>query len=219
MTIDTLVRMFLSAYLYYAGLNIDDMMLKRKMLDAKLDYMRKLRDIAAALIMTAQINFDDFSLHQILGDLLQLNKRLSDKAHAAQCEALGKQQSQKLDENFDDVLAIEARTSTSLRRSSHFIEPELDEMCHVLVILPENPHDLYDIEDDEDAMIERINDVVSSMNLTCTNCVSSRSPVCVLVGLARPIDIALFVKRHGGQMMYNFTNKTFDMPSEGNISS
>lgn len=215
MTIDTLVRMFLSAYLYYAGLNIDDMMLKRKMLDAKLDYMRKLRDIAAALIMTAQINFDDFSLRQILGDLLQLNERLSDKAYAGKCEELGKQQSQKLDENFDDVLAIEARTSASLRRSSHFTDPESHELTNLIIFLPENPSDMYDISDNEETTIERINNVVTSMNLKCTNCVGERSPVCVLIGLARPIDIALFVKNHGGQMMYNFTNKRFDMFSEG----
>lgn len=219
MKIGSFVRMFLSAYLHFSGLNIDNVMLKRKMLDAKLDYMRKLRDIAAALIMTAQINFDDFSLDQILGDLLQLNERLSDKAHAAQCEALGKQQSQKLDENFDDVLAIEARTSASLRRSSHFIEPESHELTNVIIFLPENPCDVDDVEGYEDAMIERINEFVESMNLTCTNCVSRRSPVCVLIGLVRPIDIAIFVKNHRGQMMYNFTNKTFDMPSEGNISS
>jgi len=218
MTIDNFVRMFLSAYLCFAGLNIDKMMLKRKMLDAKLDYMRKLRDVAAALIMTAQINFDDFSLQQILGDLLQLNERLSDKAYAAKCEDLGKQQSQQLDDNFDDVLAIEARTSASLRRSSNFIDPESHEFTNVIIFLPENPYDLYDIEHEEE-MIERINDVVSSMNLMCTNCVGERSPVCVLVGFARPIDIALFVKKYRGQMMYNFTNKSFDMPSEGNISS
>lgn len=214
MKIYNFVSMLLSASLYYAGLSIDDNMLKRKMLDAKLDYLRKLRDIAAALIMTAQINFDEFSLQQILGDLLQLNERLSDKAYAEKCEALAKKQSQKLDENFDDVIAIEARTTASLRRSNHFIEPELDEMCHVLVILPENPYDQYDIEGDEDAMIECINDVVASMNLTCTNCVGGRSPVCVLIGLARPIDIALFVKNHRGEMMYNFTNKRFNCLDE-----
>lgn len=218
MKIYNFVSMLLSAYLYYAGLSIDDNMLKRKMLDAKLDYMRKLRDVAAALIMTAQINFDDFSLQQILGDLLQLNERLSDKAHAAKCEELGKQQSQKLDENFDEVISIEARTSASLRRSSHFIEPESHELTNLIIFLPENPCDVDDVEGYEDAMIERINEFVESMNLTCTNCVSRRSPVCVLVGLVRPIDIAIFVKNHGGQMMYNFTNKRFDMSSEENVT-
>lgn len=219
MTIDNFVRIFLSAYLYFSGLKIDEMTLKRKMLDAKLDYMRKLRDVAAALVMTAQINFDDFSLHKILGDLLQLNERLSDKAYAAKCEDLGKQQSQQLDENFDDVIAIEARNSASLRRRSHFIDPASHELTNLIIFLPENPFDVDDVEGYEDAMIERINEFVESMNLTCTNCVSRRSPVCVLVGLVRPIDIAIFVKNHGGQMMYNFTNKTFDMSSDGKISS
>jgi len=207
-------RMFLDTSMHYSGLLFRNKKLEQDLNDAKLDYVRKFRDVCASLMVTAKIDFRRYDLFEIAGDMLQQDTRLSDDAYRAQCAALGREHCQELDENFEEVSSVDARKIEKPRDHSGFVDPESREPTELIIFLPENPCDVDDVEGYEDAMIERINEVVEPMNLRCMSCLVRHSPVCVFVGVVRPVDVALFVKQHRGKMMHNFTPKKFDMFSE-----
>ncbi|MGY6567784.1 MAG: hypothetical protein ACXIVE_02205 [Salinarimonas sp.] len=203
--------------MYYSELLFHKKELGKNLNDAKVDHMRKFRDVCATLMVTAKTDFTKYDLFEIAGDMLQQDSRLSDNDYRAQCAELGKEHAQKLDENFDEVSSIDVNKVENTLDRSGVVDPESREFTDLIIFLPEHPCDVDDVEGYEDAMIERINELVEPMNLTCTNCLVGHSPVCVLIGVARPVDVALFVKRHRGKMMYNFTNKKFDMFSKENF--
>ena len=209
--------MFINTSMYYSELLFHKKELGKNLNDAKVDHMRKFRDVCATLMVTAKTDFMKYDLFEIAGDMMQQYSRLSDNDYRAQCAELGKEHAQKLDENFEEVSSIDARNVHSPRDRTGFVDPESREDTDLIIFLPEHPCDVDDVEGYEDAMIERINEFVEPMNLRCMSCLVGHSPVCVFVGVARPVDVALFVKRHRGKMMRNFTTKKFDMFSEGNF--
>ncbi len=174
--------------------------------EAKIDYERKSRDVFAAIVKTANIEIDEDNLFAYVGDFMNANQRLRDPDYAQKCAERGKTNEAALDFAFDKVASIEERMSDSLTMMSGNIDPYFDVKTNLLIVMPQNPCPTDDLCGDEEAIIARINSIVKNMNLICTNCVSDKSPVCILIGCAQPNDIALFVKSNRGKMIFNVTN-------------
>jgi hypothetical protein len=200
------VKMMIVSQAYFLMLMADWRFMQKNHDDAKLDYERKSRDVSAAIIKTANIEIDEDNLFAYVGDFMNVNQRLRDPDYAQKCAELGKTNEAALDFAFDKVASIEERFSDSLTMMSGNIDPYFGVKTNLLIVMPQNPCPTDDLCGDEEAIIARVNSAVKDMNLICTNCVSDKSPVCILIGCVQPNDIALFVKSNRGNMIFNVTN-------------
>jgi len=204
------IKMMLASKAHRIQLLIDWRSVRQKHDDAKLDYERKKRDVSASVVKTSGIEIDDNNLFEYLGDFIGSKQRLCDPIYASECAARGKLHEVELEFAFDNVISIEKRMDRSLNMTNGDIDPLFDVKTNIMIVLPQNPCDTDDLDGDDDAVIMRIDSVVNALNLICTNCVSGKSPVCILIGCVKPIDVALFVKNNGGKMIFNVTNILHD---------
>jgi len=206
MSVVKAVKLMIASQAYFIQLITEWGFIKQKRDNANLDYERKSRDVSAAIMKAANIEINEDNLFEYLGDFINAKQRVRDRDYARKCAELGKAHESELDFAFHNVVSIEEHLSDNPAMIDGNIDPFFDVKTNLLVVMPQNPCPTDDLNGDEEAIIARVNSVVNEMNLICTNCVSDKSPVCILIGCAQPIDIALFVKSNRGKMIFNVTD-------------
>ena len=158
------------------------------------------RDIKAAIMSVANFDLSKYHPRAIAMALRDVAESFEDFGYYANCLLRSENLGGALDNALDEVRSIDADVRSIDKYAHNMTHTEFIIAMPLIVILPYNPVPLGANEQ------ERINKLVWRMNLKCQHAVGRGSSVCVLTGTARPADIAGFVEKHDGVMMWDRRN-------------
>jgi hypothetical protein len=144
----------------------------------------------------------------VLGDLINMPERLSNKEYATMCRALGEKQEGALDEAYEAAQNFDERLHAHRPPVDRaFTISEKNELQDLMVVLPENPVEDKDIANrDYDEIHLHVNEIVYPLGLYCVKCATEKLNICILIGFTKPNYIEEFVNAWNGSMIRNRTS-------------
>lgn len=178
----------------------------------EIDYM------LIALMRTVGIDLTRHDPQKVLGALVEVCERLGGDVHTKRLMNSGAALLDRFAEILDQVKSGSDRFEATGTEEILVVDPSVSDPTDVIVVLQKNPAGEAGIDD---AMAgqstgDTVGAVANRFGLRRYTHISSRNPVCVLVGEVRPIDIADFVERHDGVIVHNRSNGRFKGPSMTN---
>lgn len=182
---------------------------------------RELASIAVALIKTAGLDLTRHDPQLILGALRWVVERLDGQRHDARLMKAGEELLDPFIETLAKVKSGTAHAGEKAIDAVMVIDPQETKPTDLLVVLQKNPVG-YANGGDESAgqsVGDQIDALAQRLGLKRYTHVNPRNPVCVLVGKARPIDLADLIDRHDGVILRNASGGRFSGPTPPQASS
>jgi len=177
--------------------------------------------MAVALCKTAGFDLTRHDPQRILGALRQVVERLDGKRHDARLMKAGEELLDQFIETLAQVKSGTAHAGVKAIDSDLVIDPQETKPTDLLVVLQKNPVG-YANGGDESAgqpVGDQIDALAQRLGLKRYTHVNQRNPVCVLVGEARPIDLADLIESHDGVLLRNASDGRFRGPPPPQASS
>lgn len=168
-----------------------------------------------ALMRTVGIDLTRHDPQKVLGALVEVCERLDGDVHTRRLMNSGAALLDRFAEILDQVKSGSDPFETSGTEGILVVDPSVSDPTDVIVVLQRNPIGEAGIDDEMAGQStgDTVGAVANRFGLRRYTHISSRNPVCVLVGEVRPIDIADFVERHDGVIVHNRSNGRFKGPS------
>jgi len=168
-----------------------------------------------ALMRTVGIDLTRHDPQKVLGALVEVCERLDGDVHNRRLMNSGAALLDRFAEILDQLKSGSDRFEATGTDGILVVDPSLSDPTDVIVLLQRNPVGEAGIGDEMAGQStgDTVGAVANRFGLRRYTHVSSRNPVCVLVGEVRPIDIADFVERHDGVIVHNRSNGRFKGPS------
>ena len=186
--------------------------LKSREEHSKITHEKNIRDVSASVMRASQSDLSDCDYSTILGGIIKMRHQLNDHEYAAECHDLGEKHEQALDEAYEAISNLDERLFALRPHATRvFTESEKLAPHNVIVILPENPlNDESDLNFDYNELPLQIDKTVEHLGLYCLHCKTDEFPVCILIGVAIPMDIENFVDAWNGQIVRNKMSYVWD---------
>ena len=168
-----------------------------------------------ALMRTVGIDLTRHDPQKVLGALVEVCERLDGEVHTRRLMNSGAALLDRFAEILNQLKSGSDPFKTSGKEGILIVDPGVSDPTDVIVVLQKNPIGEAGINDEMAGQStgDRVDAVANRFGLRRYTHISSRNPVCVLVGEVRPIDIADFVERHDGVIVHNRSNGRFKGPS------
>ncbi|MGY6567782.1 MAG: hypothetical protein ACXIVE_02195 [Salinarimonas sp.] len=175
---------------------------------------RETRDLAIAFFKTVGIELTPRNLVIVLGAMGKMAEWLRD---ARQQDRLRKSGEALIDQFTAILEAVKTgpdHVDPMIMKDGLLVDPQSSTPVDMLVILQKNPVDAAGIDGttSDQSVRDRIDAAADRHGLKRYTHISSRNPVCVLVGEVAPNAIASFVDHHVGLMVRNRSGGTFRGP-------
>jgi len=175
---------------------------------------RETRDLAIALFKTVGIELTPHNLAVVLGTMRKAADWIND---ARQRDRLRKSGEALIDQFTAILEAVKTgpdHVDPMIMNDGLLVDPQSSTPIDMLVILQKNPVDAAGVDGttSDQSVRDRIDAAADHHGLKRYTHISSRNPVCVLVGEVAPNAIASFVDQHVGLMVRNRSGGTFRGP-------
>jgi hypothetical protein len=189
--------------------------LQRKKAADEIALDREVRDVAIALLKAVGIDLTEHDFEKMLGAAAEMADRLQSGRDDDRLRKRGKEFEERFANAFAEVKAGPRHTDPITIDEGLLVDPHATSPVDLFVVLQKNP---VETSPNGDATSDRstrdqIDAVASHLGLKRYTHISSRNPVCVLVGKVKPTDIARFVDEHDGVMLRNNSGGTFKGPN------
>lgn len=181
----------------------------------------ELATMAVALFKTAGFDLTRHDPQLILGALIGVVERLNAKRHDARLMKAGEKLLEQFIETLAQVKSGAAHAGEKAIDAGMVIDPQETTPTDLLVVLQKNPVDYAQIGDAPagQSVGDQIDALAQHLGLKRYTHVNPRNPVCVLVGEARPIDLADLIESHDGVILRNASDGRFRGPTPPQESS
>lgn len=195
--------------------------LKARKAEQDREVENELAAMAVAFVRTAGFDLTRHDPQRILGAFRQAVERLDGKRHDGQLMKAGEELLDQFIETLAKVKSGAAHAGEKAIDSDLVIDPQETKPTNLLVVLQKNPVG-YANGGDESAgqsVGDQIDALAQRLRLKRYTHVNQRNPVCVLVGEARPIDLADLIESHDGVLLRNASDGRFRGPTPPQASS
>jgi len=182
---------------------------------------RETRDIAIALIKAVGIDLKPDNLLIVLGALFEVAERLRSEKHHDRLRKIGKGLEERFATILRQVKAGRDHADAVAIDDSLLVDPQGNEPVDLFIILQRNPTESHgdDGTGSDQPVRDQIDAVASRHGLKRYTHISSRNPVCVLVGEVKPIEVTVLADRYDGVMVRNKSGGTFRGPDPSAAAS
>lgn len=186
----------------------DSETLKSNYEEANLNHEKNFRDVCLSFLKASDVDLSVYDHKAVLGDLIKMPQRLRDPEYAAMCKEIGEKQEVALDEAYEAAKNLDERLHAQRPLVDRtFTDSEKNNLQNVIAVLPENPfEDEYYSNCSYDEAHEHVNEMVECLGLNCVQCATSELPICILIGVTKPLYIADFVGAWNGFIIPNTTS-------------